>query len=60
MQWDGIFQAHWLNHHTCFQYLHIPQKNHTIDYHRLTRNNNPRKNLSITLKGIFSSRGLED
>ena len=35
-------------------------KNHTIDYHRLSRNNIARKDLSITLKDIFPSRGLED
>ena len=34
-------------------------KSHTIDYHRLPRNIT-RKNLSITLKDIFPSRGLED
>ena len=42
------------------EHSHIAQKNHTIDYHRLPRNNITRKNLSITLKDIFPSRGLED
>ena len=36
------------------------KKNHTIDYHRLPRNNIARKNLSIALKDIFPSRGLGD
>ena len=35
-------------------------KNPVIDYHRLPRNNIARKNLSITLKDIFPSRGLDD
>ena len=34
-------------------HANIAQKNHTIDYHRLPRNDIARKNLSITLKGIF-------
>ena len=42
------------------EHLHIAQKNHTIDYHRLPRNNIARKNLSITLKDKFPSRGLGD
>ena len=42
------------------EHLHIAQKNHAIDYHRLPRNNITRKNLSITLRDIFPSRGLED
>ena len=41
-------------------FLYTAQKNHTIDYHRLLRNNVTRKNLSITLKDIFPSRYLED
>ena len=41
-------------------FWNITPKNHTIDYHRLPRNNIARKNLSITLKDIFPSRGLED
>ena len=50
--WVGLCNGNlpstvWLSHHTCFQYLPIAQKSHNTDYHRLPRNNIPRKNLSI-------------
>ena len=39
--------------HELTLHANIAQKNHTIDYHRLPRNDIARKNLSITLKDIF-------